>query len=308
MMSPSLCRRAVGDGAVGPAGAGLRLARSNQPVNPRLDVIPPDAGETVGESEDHGDEQSAETEQPEFGERFRKAGFGEVDQHGSVDGAQDREPAADRGIDHHLDRRHDADKGWRHESDLKREHGPADGGENGADAEGEDLEIGDAVAGEADPVFLVAHRDQDAAELRVPDELGDEDADEQQAYLEEVEHDLGVVGTDVPALQRTQIGHAVDAAGVALLTHDQDGQDRRDGLRDDGEIGAADAALEHRSTDDQGKYARHQDDGGDGEGEAVERLPEERQRGDLIPVHEIGNAGGRLDLGVLDAGSFQLEE
>ncbi len=26
--------------------------------------------------------------------------------------------------------------------------------------------------------------------------------------------------------KRTQIGHAVDAAGVALLAHDQDGQDR----------------------------------------------------------------------------------
>src|SRR5882757_1556927 len=98
MMSPSLCRRAVGDGALGPAGAGLRLARSNQPVNPRLDIIPPDTGEAVRESEDHGDEQSAEAEQPEFGEGFRKAGLGEVDEHGSVDGAQYREPAADRGV------------------------------------------------------------------------------------------------------------------------------------------------------------------------------------------------------------------
>ena len=129
-----------------------------------------------------------------------------------------------------------------------------------------------------------------------------------QAYLEEVENDLGVVGTDIPSLERAQVGHAVDAAGVALLTHDQDGQDRGDRLRDDGEIGAADAALEHRSTNDQGKDARHQDDGGDGEGEAVERLPEQRQRGDLIPVHEIGNAGGRLDLGVLDARCLELEK
>ena len=53
---------------------------------------------------------------------------------------------------------------------------------------------------------------------------------------------------------------------------------------------------------------RHQDDCGDGKGEAVEWLPEQRQRGDLIPVHEIRNAGRGLDLGVLDAGGFQLEE
>ena len=236
MMSSSLCRCAVGDGIVGPAALDLRLARGDQPVDSRLHVIPPDAGEAIGESEDHGDEQSAETKQPEFGERFRKAGLREVDEHGSVDGAQDREPAADRRINHHLDRRHDADKGRRHESNLEREHGPADGGKNGADAEGEDLEIGDAVAREADPVFLFAHRHQDTAELRVPDELGDEDAGEQAAHLEEVEHDLGVVGTDIPSVERAQIGHAVDAAGVALLAHDQDGQDRGDRLRDDGEI------------------------------------------------------------------------
>ena len=54
--------------------------------------------------------------------------------------------------------------------------------------------------------------------------------------------------------------------------------------------------------------AGHQNDGGDGKGEAVERLPEQRQRGDLIPVHEIGNAGGRLDLGVRDARCFELEK
>ena len=144
--------------------------------------------------------------------------------------------------------------------------------------------------------------------LSQPDELRDADAGEQQHHLEEVQDDLGVVGPDVPPLEGAQVGHAVDAAGVALLSHDQDGQDRGDGLGDDREIGAADAALEHRGADDQGKDARHQDDGGDGKGEAVERLPEQRQRGDLIPVHEIGNAGRRLDLGVLDAGCFQLEK
>jgi len=63
--------------------------------------------------------------------------------------AQDREPAAHRRVDHHLDRGHDADKGRRHETDLQREHGAADRGEDRGDAEREDLEIGDAVAGEA---------------------------------------------------------------------------------------------------------------------------------------------------------------
>ncbi|MHC2153532.1 hypothetical protein ACVIW3_004461 [Bradyrhizobium diazoefficiens] len=63
----------------------------------------------------------------------------------------------------------------------------------------------------------------------------------------------------------------------------------------------ADPALEHRGADDESEDAGHENDSGDGKGEAVEGLPEERQRGDLIPVHEIGDAGGRLDLGVLHA-------
>ena len=135
-----------------------------------------------------------------------------------------------------------------------------------------------------------------------------QDAAEQQEHFKEVQDDLGVVRPDVPSLQGAQVGHAVDAAGVALLPDDQDGQDRGDGLGDDREIGAADAALEHRGADDQGEQAWDQDDGENGEGETVERLPEQRQRGDLIPVHEIRDAGRGLDLGVLDAGGFQLEE
>ena len=59
-------------------------------------------------------------------------------------------------------------------------------------------------------------------------------------------------------MQRAQVGHAVDAAGVALLADDQDGEDRRDRLGDDREIDAADPALEHRHADDEGEERRHQ--------------------------------------------------
>ena len=52
---------------------------------------------------------------------------------------------------------------------------------DGGDAEREDLEIRDAVAGEPDAILLVAHRHQDAPELGVADELRDEDAAEQAA-------------------------------------------------------------------------------------------------------------------------------
>ena len=40
----------------------------------------------------------------------------------------------------------------------------------------------------------------------------------------------------------------------------------------------------------------------------LERQPEERQLGDLVPVHEVRDAGRRLDLGVRDARGFELEE
>ena len=63
---------------------------------------------------------------------------------------------------------------------------PPIAGEHGGDAEGEDLEVGDAVAGEADAVLLLAHRHQDAAELQWRMNCAMTDAGEQQHDLDEV--------------------------------------------------------------------------------------------------------------------------
>jgi hypothetical protein len=46
---------------------------------------------------------------------------------------------------------------------------------------------------------------------------------------------------DVPAQDGLEVGHAVDAAGVALLPDDEHRENQRHGLRDDGEIHAAHA-------------------------------------------------------------------
>ena len=126
-------------------------------------------------------------------------------------------------------------------------------GDGRRQAEHEDLEVGDVVAGEPHPVLLVAHRQQDAAELARRHEARQEHGAEQQEAAEEVEDVLGAVGADVPAEQRAQVGDAVDAAGVALLADDQDRQDRRQRLRDDREVDAADPALEHRGAEDEGQ-------------------------------------------------------
>ena len=115
------------------------------------------------------------------------------------------------------------------------------------------LNVGDVVAGEPDAVLLVAHRDQDAAELAGDDVAAQEHAAEQQEAAHEIEDVLGEVGADVPAEQRPQVGDAVDAAGVALPADDQDRHHRGERLRDDGEVDAADPALEHRGAEDEGE-------------------------------------------------------
>ena len=144
----------------------------------------------------------------------------------------------------------------------------------GGEAEDEDLEVCDVVAGEAHPVLLVAHRDQDAPELAVdaPRARAASHASSRPQH-DEIEDVFGVVGADVPAEQRAQVGDAVDAAGIALLADDQDRHDGRQRLGDDGEIDAADAPLEHRDADDEGQQRRHRDDGDDRERQRLETAP-----------------------------------
>ena len=63
----SLRRRAVGDGNGQPL-PDFDLRDAMQPVDPRLHVIRPDAGEAVREGQHDGDEQRAQTEQPKLRE------------------------------------------------------------------------------------------------------------------------------------------------------------------------------------------------------------------------------------------------
>ena len=161
-------RRAPGADAAGP-GAPAATMRVQQPIDARHDAGRcTDAGEAAREGQHDRDEQPAHGEQPELAGRFRRRPvLAQLTSSVPDDRADRRMPSADRAEDHHLDRRHDADEGRRHEADLQREHRAADRGDRRREAEDEDLEVGDVVAGEADAVFLVAHRHQDAAELAV---------------------------------------------------------------------------------------------------------------------------------------------
>ena len=55
----SLCRRAVGDGIVGPAVGRLARARGDQAINAGLNVILPDSGKAIREGQHDRDEQGS---------------------------------------------------------------------------------------------------------------------------------------------------------------------------------------------------------------------------------------------------------
>src|SRR5690606_32237453 len=113
------------------------------------------------------------------------------------------------------------------------------------------------IAGEAHPVFLVAHGDQQVAQTAAEDKFADDDTAHQQNHTGEVEDVLGAVGPNVPTQHGLEVGDAIDATGEALLPDDQNGQNRGDGLGDDGEVHATDSALEHGGTDEVGEHRRH---------------------------------------------------
>ena len=275
---------------------------------PGHDLLAPHTGQSVGEGHGHTDEERRHQEQPEVGEALGEIGLAEVHQERAVHRTHQAHAPAHGGVDHHLDRGHDADEGRRHEAHLQREQRAANARQRGGQAEHEDLEAGHVVAGEAHAVFLVAHGQQQRAELALLDPQAQQHAAQQHGTAEVVQDVLGAVGADVPAQQGLQVGHAVDTAGVALLADDQHRQDQRHGLRDDGEVHAADTPLEHGVADDEGQQRGDGNDGDQRERQVLERLPPDGQGGELVPVHEVRDAGGGLDLGGDGVGRFQLEE
>src|SRR6185503_8564783 len=115
-------------------------------------------------------------------------------------------------------------------------------------------------------------------------------------------------GADVPAKERLQVGDTIAATGVALIAIDAERENQCDRLRDDGEVYTTDPALEHGGTDDVSDEGRHDEHRKSREREAFERHPERGQHGELIPIHEIRNAGRGLNLGGDWVGGFELEE
>jgi hypothetical protein len=90
------------------------------------------------------------------------------------------------------------------------------------------------------------------------------------------------------AEDRLEVGQPVRPAEVHLVAVEYEPDAERERLRDDREVHAADPAPECQIAKGQPEERRDEHDGQQGEGAAVEGLPEERERRDLVPHHEVG--------------------
>ena len=96
-------------------------------------------------------------------------------------------------------------------------------------------------------------------------------------------------------MQCAQVSNTIYAAGVALLTDNQDGQDGGNRLRDNGEVHTTDTTLEHGNRDDESEDSRHSNNSEQSKTKAVEGFPEPWQFGELVPVHKVRNTRSRLN-------------
>ena len=74
---------------------------------------------------------------------------------------------------------------------MQSKHGTTDGRHHGSQAEDKDFEIRDVVARETYTLFLVAHRQQQHAELATHDVSGQENRAEQQQAIHKVQDVFG---------------------------------------------------------------------------------------------------------------------
>src|SRR5690606_7525148 len=107
----------------------------------------------------------------------------------------------------------------------------------------------------------IPHRHQQAAQFTFSNKLRDKQTGKQQKHADKIENILGAVATDIPAMKRAQISDSVYAAGVTLLTDNQNGENRSNGLGNNRKVNAADATLEHRHSNQVGKQAGNHNDG-----------------------------------------------
>ena len=141
---------------------------------------------------------------------------------------------------------------------------PAIGREQGRGGVGDDLDVRGVVAEEPDPLFPVAHGDEQFAVARAPQLEGDRDDDQEDPGGDEVEHLLvdGIV--EVVAEEVAEAAEPVEPA-ERLLSDEEDREGSGERLGEDREVGAFDAAFEDREAEEDRERGGEDEDRGDGE-------------------------------------------
>ena len=97
----------------------------------------------------------------------------------------------------------------------------------------------------------------------------------------------GGIGQPVPQ-QLFEVREAIGAPQSGFVPIEDQPGGKRQGLGDDGEVHALDAAAKREKPEEGGKEHRHEDGAQEAPEKALERIPEERQFLHLGPDHEIG--------------------
>ena len=202
--------------------------------------------------------------------------------------AEQRGAAADRDTDQEGDRRQDADLRRRDEADDGREQRPGDAGEQRGDGIGHDLDVGRVVAEEAHPFLSVTHRHQQLAVAALHQLAYHRDHDQQHYRGDEVQHPPVRRVVEGEPEERAKPVEAV-ATSEAGLPDQQDGQRRRERLRQDREVGALDAPLEYAEAQRRRDGRRQHHDGQQRECGGGERLPVRGQFAHPGDLHEVGH-------------------
>ncbi len=241
----------------------------------------------VREEEHHRHEQAPQHEQPQVGIGRREEALQPVHAQGAHHRPQQGAPPAHRDPDDHLDGRQHADLGRRDDADLGHVERARHPGQHRGDHEHEDLERGGRVAGEEHAVLAVADGDQHPTRRGAGDPPAHEEGPAQTDRGRDVESALGGRAVEAPAEDALEAAQAVGSPQVHRVAIEQEPRGEREGLRDDREVDAPDAAAEREVAEHVGEERRHHEHREQGERDAVEGLPEERQLLHLVPHHEV---------------------
>ena len=212
-----------------------------------IDQIVREAGETARQIQHDEYEDQSDDDLPRLGEAFGFADLrrNHVDDDGADAGAKDRRTAADRGPDHHRDRKCQVHEGRRGE--LRHHHVEHSGktGDSGRHREEKRLIERHVEAEIARAVLVVPDRLEDQArpgfdqQSRAGENQTQRDGDEIIGR-----NDIGIE-LEVPDLEPPQIGQPVEAVGDRLCIDDHQTHQKHQRKGDDRNEYARDALAKH---------------------------------------------------------------